>query len=252
MVTNLPLSLDFMDLVKSVRAYGTVQEPLKEGYLVKCNFGCVTVWTNPVYPRISATKVRINPSKAGMSLAQMGLWIDFMFGSGNRNDVRVKRVELKIDLFGIPYEALEDMLWVGGKYRSVNDSWDTTLYLGSRRRDQWRIYDKGKESGQQGDVSRIEYVHHFKEDERFGIDELGTYLHKVEFFQRAMLIDTSPDFVAALLNKYGMSPKDTQIQTLKQLRYGRRKTVLTKLMQYGHVTQLHESYEEQLLDWLNH
>lgn len=150
LLSNEKLSPEFQDFITTLGGWRPISEN-KSPYKYMFTLGPVTVLTGKKY-NMADVKIRINPSRAGLSLQQTIDWVRFIIG--NENHVSVSRVDFKIDTNINITGAIYKVWWESG-FRSVNDSYSNeTLYLGGKRScQQLVVYDKAKEMGIEGNLT---------------------------------------------------------------------------------------------------
>lgn len=234
-----------------VKSLGRVNyRPSLDMYSRLYDLGLVQVWTHPIYPDIPATRIRISPSKAGMSLSQVFDWVGYITGPGNEDEVRVSQLDLKLDLKGVTPNEVKRRLWCEGRYRKIKPHLNT-LYLGSRRSNQWRIYDKALEMGVAGDLTRIEMSYKFRPNNRMTLHEFLPVISTLNPFVAAVLIHVDPYVMNINLARYNKAMvNDSIVDSLKQLKPGHRRTILGRLDSANYIQRLDKLYETSLQQWL--
>jgi hypothetical protein len=126
LLTNACFANDFVSTLHKV---GIPFRNEQSTYNFGFKLGCITVFFYPKYPKSPKHKIVINPSEGGLTMQQVLEWVRFMIG--DERLATVKRIDSKIDLFGVVTEDIINRIWVDG-FRSVNNQYaGETLYLGS-------------------------------------------------------------------------------------------------------------------------
>lgn len=228
----------------------------KRSLYQKCyKLGCITILLEPTFSRIPKVKVIMNPSNAGLTLEQVKLWIQFLFGS--YQDVFVSRVEYKIDLKGFAPSDVMKRIWSNGIRKYNDERYEgQTLYIGSRFSKRQRVvYDKGKERGKSDKVwTRIEVRERYKGSEKIPFIQFISHICLYKPFDDLLLVDLSSSVLSKKLHKLnGELSKQgiaTMIRTFKKLTSNQRKSIIKALQKEGAIQSLDGIYQNKLTKWL--
>lgn len=146
-----------------------------------------TIFWAPLSPGISQTIIRLNPHKNKYSPAQVLDLIGFIVG--DYSDVHVGKFDEKVDLPDRTVEDVVKRLHVPYK-RKASDYKEKgeTYYFGSRKGQQVKVYNKGKQRGIHKELVRIERTTKYKKDQRPAADDF--FLNsRNDILKQLMLVD---------------------------------------------------------------
>lgn len=226
----------------------------KQPYKVSYSLGCVTVMLEPIFPCVPAVKIRINPSKGGLSPKQLYEWCRFLVNDVQR--IFVKKVDTKLDFFGLdPYECMNKIWWCSD-FRKIDERYfeKGTLYLGSTHsKIRIRIYDKGKEQGISIIWTRIETTRSYDKKEQMTLITFLNRVTELKLFEDVILVNAAAKDINDILRQYNVQAinngKYSMIMTLKQLDVRKRNRVIRILDNLGFVNSLLPQYQDAILKW---
>ena len=226
----------------------------KQPYKVSYSLGCVTVMLKPIFPCVPPVKIKINPSKGGLSPKQLYEWCRFLVTDVQR--IFVKKVDTKLDFFGLdPYECM-NIIWWCSDFRKIDEEYFNkgTLYLGSTHsKVRIRIYDKGKEQGQSIVWTRIETTRSYDKEEQMTLISFLNGVTEIKLFEDVIIVNAAAKDINDILRQYNVQAinngKYSMIMTLKQLDVRKRNRVIRILANLGFVNSLLPQYQDAILKW---
>ncbi|WP_415818272.1 hypothetical protein [Mesobacillus thioparans] len=253
LLTDSSLAAGFYE-IKSLFTKQYIKANEKQPYKVSYSLGCITVMLESIFPCVPPVKIKINPSKGGLSPKQLYEWCRFLVTDVQR--IFVKKVDTKLDFFGLdPYECMNKIWWCSD-FRKIDEEYfeKGTLYLGSTHsKIRIRIYDKGKEQGKSIVWTRIETTRSYDKKEQM---TLGTFLNRVtelKLFEEVILVNAAAKDINDILRQYNVQAinngKYSMIATLKQLDVRKRNRVIRALDKIGFVNSLLLQYQDAILKW---
>lgn len=253
LLSYYPLEPAFLSLMQS---YGKHNYPTKGPYCESYSIGCVTLLFGPRFPKVAPYKIKINPSEGGLSLQQVLNWATF--ASGNANNLHVRRVDFKVDLFNyIPVHCM-NRIWASG-FRTLDDRFkNQSLYLGGKRSSKTiLIYDKATQQkipkNIHFDWTRVEVREKYDKQNQLSLPVFLQNLRLISPFQNLVIVDTDQVELDALLVKYKKSViADSVVKTFKTLNTYQKNVLLKKLDGMGKLSYLTTDYDKQLQDWLTY
>lgn len=249
LLTNARFTNDFVSLLHQV---GIPVRPEESAYNFGHRLGCISIQIYPKFPQTPKNKIIINPSEAGLTLRQVVEWVRFMIG--DERLAIVKRIDSKVDLFGVVTEDYINRIWVDG-FRSINYRYiGETLYLGSRTSKQQRvIYNKAKQKGLSTNWTRIEVRRSYEKDEQLTLNDFHQLYPTYNPFESMVLITADVNTLNNLLSRYKLQMGNEKvIDVFKKLDTYKRRFILRELKKMGFIEELNLEYQRQLRNWLSY
>ncbi|ELK41471.1 hypothetical protein QYF48_17255 [Brevibacillus agri] len=163
--TDRSITPEFFSIVKPAMFSTRLSDAVRRyRYILKHRL--FTVLWMPQNVDHSQTIIRLNPHKNKYTPAQVLDLISFIVG--DYSDVYVGRFDEKVDLPDCTVEDVVKRLHVPYKRKKPLDykNKNETFYFGSRKRQQVKVYNKGKQQGQSKKLVRIERTKWYEKTKR--------------------------------------------------------------------------------------
>jgi hypothetical protein len=135
----------------------------KRPYRYSMCLGMITVRWSPIYPFYPLTIVCFHPSVAKLTIPMASSWLRFLLGPHARK-ATLARYDVNVDIPEPPDVVARSVFTLGARTCKIHRG---TLYAGSRRSNrQVVVYNKARELGQPGPLTRIEVRYTLKPGSR--------------------------------------------------------------------------------------
>ncbi|MGG1660923.1 hypothetical protein [Brevibacillus sp. NRS-1366] len=207
-----------------------------------------TIFWAPLSPDISQTIIRLNPHKNKYSPAQVLDLIGFIVG--DYSGVHVGKFDEKVDLPDRTVEDVVKRLHVPYKRKALDyKEKGETYYFGSRKGQQVKVYNKGKQRGIHKKLVRIERTTKYKKNQRPAVADF--FLNsRNDIMSQLLLVDTDKIDNRTAIKKRLKTSK-TFFEGYKMLD-DKQKRELKRHSAFKHpLIDLQQVVQDELKEWLN-